>query len=85
MAIRRRDGRQKRARHINLSDDQYQALELISARSLGCPTVSSLIRVALDDFVRCQLEKNPEIAAELQSARERNSKVVPIRSVKADD
>jgi hypothetical protein len=76
------DGRPKRPRHINLGDDQYQALELISARSLGRPTISSLIREALDDFVRRQSERSPEIAAELQSVRERGDKVVPIRSVK---
>jgi len=82
---RRGDGRPKRSRHVVVSDDQYQALEFISARSLGGPSVSSLIREAIDEFVQRQLEKNPTIAEDLERARKRSDKVVPIRSVKGDE
>jgi len=81
----RTDGRPKRARHINLSDDQYESLSLISARALGRPTLSSLIRVAIDAFVQAQIDKDPSIAAELLSVKSRGEKVVPIRTVKVDD
>jgi hypothetical protein len=82
----RGDRRPKRARHVNLTDDQYEALELISARSLGRPTISSLIREALDEFLRRQLEKDPSIAAELVASRQRgDKKIVPIRPVRAKE
>jgi hypothetical protein len=79
------DRRPKRARHINLSDDQYAALELISARLLGRPTISSLIRAAIDDFVRRQVEADPSIEAELQAARVGSENVVPIRPAKVKE
>ena len=50
-----------------------------------CPSISSLIRDATDEFIRCELAQRPEVAAKLQSAKERGEKVVPIRSVKLEE
>jgi hypothetical protein len=80
----RGDGRPKRPRHVNLSDDQYEALNVISAHALGHPTLSSLIREAVDRFVREQMERDSSIAAAVQGARKRRENIVPIRTVKGD-
>lgn len=79
----RRDGRPKTSRHLNVCDEQYEALELLSSRTLGQPSVSSLLRHALDDFIRKQADIDPALAEELLKLRaEKGPNVVPIRAAK---
>jgi hypothetical protein len=80
----KREGRPKTARHVNLTNDQFQALEILSACLLGRPSISSLIREAIDQLIRRELAQRPEIAEELQNTRERSDKVVPIRPIKRE-
>lgn len=79
------DGRRKTPRHLVVADEQYETLQLISARTPGRPSVSGLVRHAIDEFVLAVLKKDPELAAELQNARERSERVVPLRPVKSDE
>lgn len=81
---RRTDGRPKTARRIVLTDDQYRSLELIAARALGTPSISSLIRAALDDFIRRQASADTDLAADLERER-RSNRVVRLRPVKGDE
>jgi hypothetical protein len=80
----RRDRRPKQAKNVVLGKEQYALLELISSQSLGEPSVSSLIRTAVDEFIASQARARPELGVEIERVRslaDQAKNVVPLRSL----
>ena len=56
---------------------------LIATAPLGRPTLVSIIRQAVDDFIRRELSK-PEVKARVERTLKDRRKVVNLRDVKRD-
>ena len=73
------DGKPKKARHLNIEDAQYETLNALAKLSEeGSPTVSSMVRRAIQDYLDRRFEKDPSLhqkVIDLLGTR----KLVPIR------
>ena len=60
--MRPRDGKPKKARHLNIEDAQYETLEALSKISEdGSPTVSSMVRRAIQNYLDQRFERDPSL------------------------
>jgi hypothetical protein len=76
----RRDGKPKRARHLNIAEEQYETLVTLADLSEdGAPSISSMIRRAIEEYIERRLEKVPGLREKVE-ARLNRGKLVPIRA-----
>ena len=74
----RRDGIRKRARNIVLGEHQYELLQLLAEASpYGSPTVSSIVRTAIQEFLDTQRATN-ETFRKIAERSEQRTRLVPI-------
>jgi len=77
-------GAPTKRKEFRLEARQVEYLEaLIATAPLGRPTLVSIIRQAVDDFIRRELSK-PEVKARVERTLKDRRKVVNLRDVKRD-
>jgi hypothetical protein len=58
----RGDGKPKSKRHLNIGDDQYEILlALAKASEDGTPSISSIVRKAIQDYIDRRFERSPAL------------------------
>lgn len=79
----KRDGKPKRATNIVLDEDQLGLLQILADLSpFGRPSLSSMVRKALQDFLNKHLEENDEFRRRVDM-RARRGNLVPIAGARA--
>ncbi len=78
------DGKPKRARNLNIGEDQYEVLKaLVSLSQDGTPTVSSVVRKAIQEYIDRRLEKDPSLGEQIATLRRR--RLIPIRGGRSSE